>query len=636
MTILRAFRAAAIGRTFVFATCSRQDCRTTQRVFHLSLAPRSYHGATPNIYGPLNHANNEIRVIRIKPGRWDDDISCSSKVISLDGLLRTGYDTLSYTWGNPKDTKTIRVDQQDINVSTNLFMGLRAVRRTFTTATIWADALCINQKDGQEKSNQVTLMGRIYKQGRQTWVSLGYPDEKWADRSWSPAPHIPEKARMLNRLIRGVWRLGWHHLVLRRSRNSRLGVNHISDAVRIVRAAGPEPDPDNPGQEHEKIALSMLTWLACHDYWSRVWIVQEIALSRYDPICIFGRHQIPLLSLETVFDSWSKGNILAFEDWEAVWTTKVGKGLNRAQEICLLRDEFLSTWKLRLTGSMELSRALQLASYRRASIAHDHVYGLRSLLSTKEQESLQPDYSLSVRELYASVTNLLLQEGNSTNLLCAAVGTRQLDEHDLPSWSLDFSKPLTLPAREADSEELGDFSGELIGSGVLQIQGRDLGEKITHVYSDNILGDLRHDPVVSKILSTEIWERNTYRKEGLEWYREDTETDSQQANLKAQSGGQANSVKGASDSSNHDGRGLELFLTGQGKLAKCSKGVLQGDEIWAFVGSKTTFVLRPLPEEEEGHPARRRYSLVGPCIFLTEVTNTTNGPGLETQLIEIV
>jgi hypothetical protein len=54
------------------------------------------------------------------------------------------------------------------------------------------------------------------------------------------------------------------------------------------------------------------------------------------------------------------------------------------------------------------------------------------------------------------------------------------------------------------------------------------------------------------------------------------------------------------------------------------------------VGSKTTFVLRPLPEEEEGHPARRRYSLVGPCIFLTEVTNTTNRPGLETQLIEIV
>jgi hypothetical protein len=604
MTIVRAFRAAAMGRTFVFGTCYRQHCRATQQLLQLSPAPRSYHGATSSIYGPLNHAKNEIRVITIKPGRWDDDISCSLKVISLDGLLRTRYDTLSYTWGNSENTRTIRVDQQNIIVSTNLFMGLRAVRRTFTTATIWADALCINQKDDREKSNQVTLMGRIYKQGRQTWISLGCPDEKWADRSWSPAPHVPEKARMLTFLVRGVWRLGWHHLVLRRSCKSRLGVNHVSDAARIVGATSPEHNFNNPGQEHQKIAMSMLTWLACHDYWSRVWIVQEIALSRNDPICIFGKHQVPLLSLDTVFSDWLTGNILAFEGWEAVWTAEIGKGVDRAQEICLLRDEFLSTWKLRFTGSMGLLRALQFASYRRASIAHDHVYGLRSLLSTKDQESLQPDYSLSTRELYASVTNLLLQEGKSANLLCAAVGTSQLDEHNLPSWSLDFSKSLRLPIRRADSENYGEFSGELIGSGILRIRGRYLGEQIALVFSDNILGDLRHVPVVSKFLSREIWEEDSYRK-GREWYRVDTQTDSQQADLDAQSGGSADSVTSASDSSSHEGQSLEVFLTDQERLGKCSNGVSQGVEIWAFVGSKTTFVLRPLPEEKEGHRARK-------------------------------
>lgn len=61
---------------------------------------------------------------------------------------------------------------------------------------------------------------------------------------------------------------------------------------------------DDLDRQHEQTATSMLTWIANHEYWSRVWVVQEIALSRYDPICLFGRHQIPLLSLGTVFSDW--------------------------------------------------------------------------------------------------------------------------------------------------------------------------------------------------------------------------------------------------------------------------------------------------------------------------------------------
>jgi hypothetical protein len=110
----------------------------------------------------------------------------------------------------------------------------------------------------------------------------------------------------------------------------------------------------------------------------------------------------------------------------------------------MLRDEFLTMRTLRPTGSMELLRALQFANYRRASVAHDHVYGIRSLVTGKEQGSLQPDYSLSARELYASVTRLLLRRQQNVALLSAAVGASQDNEHHLPSWTLDFSKPLKL------------------------------------------------------------------------------------------------------------------------------------------------------------------------------------------------
>ncbi|KAF2870557.1 heterokaryon incompatibility protein-domain-containing protein, partial [Massariosphaeria phaeospora] len=234
----------------MFGIYHRHHYRATHELLQLSRIRRFHHAAKPQIYGNLDYVKNEIRVIKIAPGRWDDELFCRLKVVSLDRFLSPRYDTLSYTWGSSKTTRTIRVDKQSVDVSANLFIALRALRRTFRTVTIWADALCIDQENNSEKSTQVALMGRIYKQGRQTWVSFGCPDE---------------------------------------------------------RSVGHEDNLDDQGLENRRIATSMLTWLACHDYWSRVWIVQEIALSHKDPICIFGRHQVPLLSLDTVFSDWAAG-----------------------------------------------------------------------------------------------------------------------------------------------------------------------------------------------------------------------------------------------------------------------------------------------------------------------------------------
>lgn len=515
----RALSISMVERSYVFGTYQRHCYHPTYDPFQLSRTLRLYHSAASKIYGKLDHARNEIRVIRIEPGQWDDDISCRLKVVSLDRLLRPRYDTLSYTWGSSKVTRIINVNKQPINVSTNLFEALRALRRKFQTVTIWADALCIDQTNNFEKSKQVALMGRIYKQGRQTWVSLGSPEEKWADGTWSPGPHLPKNARILKRVIRSIWRLLWHHLVLRRSRQSRLGVNHIFDAFRLMRGAGFGDSLDDAGQQNQKTATAMLTWLVTHDYWSRVWIVQEIALSRKDPICVFGRHQVPLLSLETIVHDWVDGGYslgTIFSDWidrgfpsreplRVGWSPGVGNGVDRAQETCMLRDEFRSIWTLWSTGSMRMLRALQIASHRRASVAHDHVYGLRSLLPANEQISLQPDYDISIPELYASATKLLLRNGNSANLLCAAVGTREQPEHELPSWSLDFSKPLRLPVQRISVNEYQDLNVDnLGGSDILRLHGKCLGVKINICLPRSSTSDsIADNPVASTFFCEE-------------------------------------------------------------------------------------------------------------------------------------
>jgi hypothetical protein len=177
----------------------------------------------------------------------------------------------------------------------------------------------------------------------------------------------------------------------------------------------------------------------------------------------------------------------------------------------MLRDKFLSVWKLRLTGSMGLLRTLQFASHRRASISYDYVYGLRSLLPTNEQDQLQPDYDISIHELYASVT-----KGKSISLLCGAIGTSQPNEHNLPSWSLDFSKPLKLPVHRSDDalKEQEDLAeNDASGSYVLCLLGIDFGENVTAtIPKGTAFGNLVANETIATFLASNIYEVDRGRK----------------------------------------------------------------------------------------------------------------------------
>ena len=52
-----------------------------------------------SMYSQLNPERNEIRTTILQPGKWNDEISCSLQVVSLDD--NPEYMTLSYVWGNP-------------------------------------------------------------------------------------------------------------------------------------------------------------------------------------------------------------------------------------------------------------------------------------------------------------------------------------------------------------------------------------------------------------------------------------------------------------------------------------------------------------------------------------------------------
>ncbi|KAK7717638.1 hypothetical protein SLS64_003133 [Diaporthe eres] len=85
----------------------------------------------------------------------------------------TKYEAISYVWGTDVMDHLISVDGRKLLITKNLDAALRQVRRPDQARALWADSICINQKDNDEKGYQVALMGQIYETSRCTMVCLG-------------------------------------------------------------------------------------------------------------------------------------------------------------------------------------------------------------------------------------------------------------------------------------------------------------------------------------------------------------------------------------------------------------------------------------------------------------------------------
>jgi Heterokaryon incompatibility protein (HET) len=116
-----------------------------------------------------------IRILNLYPGPMGD---------SLQGELINrrdeSYEALSYYWGEvsgpiPPLRIHDRGDVQTIPLTRNLRSALRHLRFENSTRRLWVDAICINQEDKKEKSFQIPYMGRIYSQARNVCVWLGDP-----------------------------------------------------------------------------------------------------------------------------------------------------------------------------------------------------------------------------------------------------------------------------------------------------------------------------------------------------------------------------------------------------------------------------------------------------------------------------
>ncbi|KAF2091412.1 HET-domain-containing protein, partial [Saccharata proteae CBS 121410] len=134
------------------------------------------------LYSPLDLNSSEIRLIRILrleagPSRINGPPIVHCRLEHQFLSQNPTYEALSYAWGSPKRPRTIFLNDRPIRVTKGLEAALRQfaseIRDAKESPLLWVDALCINQRDDKEKSQQVTQMARIYSNAKQVLIWLG-------------------------------------------------------------------------------------------------------------------------------------------------------------------------------------------------------------------------------------------------------------------------------------------------------------------------------------------------------------------------------------------------------------------------------------------------------------------------------
>jgi hypothetical protein len=122
----------------------------------------------------------KIRVAIIKPSM--DCVAPLRFLFHQDCLeeLEGPYEAVSYVWGAPILTFPVHhtTDGSRIFVTENLDHALRRLRRRLGPRWLWADAMCIDQKNDREKEVQIPLMVEIYRGAKRVlaWLHDGDDD----------------------------------------------------------------------------------------------------------------------------------------------------------------------------------------------------------------------------------------------------------------------------------------------------------------------------------------------------------------------------------------------------------------------------------------------------------------------------
>lgn len=381
------------------------------------------------------------------------------------------YLALSYVWGSSTDRDTIQVNGSAFRVSINLYRALAHLGRAEPERTmpIWIDAICINQKDDEEKGLQVARMREIYRNAMRTIIWLG----EGTEASDLVMTH-------LNRIGKEAFEAGVLEL---NAADIKVWPRLAPGKAKIKTSLeGLMPRMTQGHEDKVSFPLDDLIDLSYREWFRRVWVVQELAVAKE---CAFvcGEKSVP------------GAYFIAGFMFSILWITHELGPIQRAGsllEICIAicrswwrnslsclqtvvkrqaeqrpiipsplaattlgtRKKFQEQPGLSLKRQLVRAFTLTVDGGLEATDPRDRIYALLGIANDADDLNIRTQYdeTTGYRDFYAATARLLVGQGHVDILsLCrpcyCAKKDLELPHRDLalPSWTPDWTHPILTP-----------------------------------------------------------------------------------------------------------------------------------------------------------------------------------------------
>ncbi|KAM7184426.1 Heterokaryon incompatibility protein (HET) domain containing protein [Rhypophila sp. PSN 637] len=303
-----------------------------------------------------------IRLVTLEPASNDDALRCQIRHVELastraggpGGGQKVEYEALSYEWGVLGATEDLVCDSGVLKITPSLDSALKHLRWGHKGRTLWVDQICINQEDVAERSQQVCLMGDIYRNAKQVVSWLGEDADG----------HGVVARSFITGLSEGKF--------------PPLGKQIPYD---ITLLANNWPVRDSPQWEALRAILSL-------GYWTRLWILQEVELA----------HRVTLQwgRTEMRFDVLHSCCLFLFGQNSGLWEILNWKLFNVLDLGAIIAHNPGPTSGASFEGRMTLG------SNFKSTQAQDRIYAILSLVN--DGPAIQPDYAKSVPEVFMEAT----------------------------------------------------------------------------------------------------------------------------------------------------------------------------------------------------------------------------------------
>ena len=346
----------------------------------------------PYTYTPLPQGE-AFRYLVLEPGGPKDALHCS---IRTSKITDADYEAISYVWGTEVRDHDIICDGRLLKITKNLHDALTRLRED-DPRVLWADSICINQQNVEEKTHQLAFMGRIYAEARRVVVYVGLDHGDHASRVGSL---LGDMRRLFDSELSKFKVIAWD-----------IYPYHALDDATLM--------------DERWSSLEIFLRLP---WFKRGWVVREAGLAK-DCEVVWGCSKISWASLMLVC-GWLHGRNVAITSLPSSYRPLIA----HLDTYFDRRNEFMQVFYYeqgsspnRLLDYLSLARNLQFRE------RGDCIFAFLDL-ATSEELHLSLNYDQHPHEVFRDFAEQYIRMTGDITILEYIVHPEQLIRNDLPTW----------------------------------------------------------------------------------------------------------------------------------------------------------------------------------------------------------